>query len=257
MTRKGSLSEKHSYNKKVKTFGDMLQSHRIKIGATQRVLAEAIGSFVTITGNTVISEYERGFSLPSIPHIYALADIFDMDKDWLFMAVVKEHYNRFRSHHHDLYMQALRYKGEDKDAFYKRIKNLESRYYFCTEGKIHYTFPQFSGIMQGAMKRSDLNCQDLADGLKRLVGVEMAYSRSYIWNVVTGRKTPSLRITLDLAYFFDMNPSVIYSMVVKEKALAHIENMKRQWELYKERMANGTQDPEYKENNRQQVGELV
>ena len=228
-------------NAKVQTIGEMIRSYRLSKGLTQKRLAISIGSYVTVSGNTVISEYERGFSLPGIEHIYNLCEILGMDKQSFFEMVLRGHFRRFNIAHHKNFAEVV--KITTKNAYRGEInfKKFENRYYFCTKGKIKYHFPRFYDIMQKCYIEKGTTFDKIAQSLARKKYIKHQYSRSYIQEVISGRKSPSLKVVIDLCDYFKIDTLEVYKIVVEEKAISHAKNMMEQWELYKtERANNGT-----------------
>lgn len=222
----------------VDSVGHMIYAHRTSRGMTQKQLAKAIGSYITQKGGTVISEWERGFTLPRFDNIFKLAEVLKVEKEPFFNAILREYYDRFVAFHHENFckftmeVRKNRFKG---DLDYKKF---EGRYYFCTKGKINYHFPEFSGIMQKCYRKKGVTYLKIAKSLKRRKYIKHTYSRGHISAVINGYKVPSLKIVVDLSEYFKLDDFKMYEIVVKEKAICHAKNMMEQWNEYKKERLN-------------------
>ena len=222
---------------KVSTVADMIKYFRHKHGFNQKELAVKIGSFITKYDNTVISDYETGKLLPGIDHIYKLSLALNIDKDVFFNAVLREHYERFSIAHHKLYFEYINRIRKCIDPFEDEYVK-KGRYFFCSEGKISYRFPEFSKIMKKCYRESGKSYKQIRDEMEERYDIYKRYPESYIITSINGTQSPSMRIVIDLSKYFNLDPFKMYSLMVKEKALAHAANMMKQWELYKEKVSN-------------------
>jgi len=221
--------------------GDVVRYSRLAKKLTQRRLAVAIGSYVTKSGNTVISEYERGFSFPGLHHIYMLTEVLGIEREPFFNLVLEAYYARFVSVHSNNYFKIAEKLKENRFKGDYDFKEYEGRYYFFTKGKIKYHFPKFFGIMQTALIEKGVCFRKIAESLQRKKYIKHKYSRTYIYGVMNGERTPSMKVVIDLCEYFKLDSFQVYSIVIREKALCHKLNMIEQWKLYKnERLNNGT-----------------
>ena len=65
-------------NINIQIIGERLKELRLKKGLTQRVVAENMG-----VSKPIMSQYESGQRLPSIPKLIRLADYFNVSLDYL------------------------------------------------------------------------------------------------------------------------------------------------------------------------------
>lgn len=66
---------------------------------TQKRLCRLLGCYVSPKGSTLIADYEYGRVLPSLDNIYKLAKWLQVDREHLFMMVLREHADHFMEHH--------------------------------------------------------------------------------------------------------------------------------------------------------------
>lgn len=229
---------KISASDKVKTIGDMIRSFRLSNGFTQKELSIKIGSYVTKTGNNIITGYESNRVLPNISNIDALALALKIDKEVLFRMVLKEHYTRFLRKHSKLYFKTINRKKSDKEYNLVQHNEKEGRYYFCTIGKIKHSLPKFSAIIKKAFNKKGITYKQLIRSLKGKKYTDYTYNRVYLTEIINGKESPSIKMIIILAKYFELNTYEVYNIAMKEKAFAHAKNMMLQWELYKEEVNN-------------------
>jgi transcriptional regulator with XRE-family HTH domain len=133
----------------VNSVADLVTSFRLTNNLTQKKLAIEIGAYCSSSGNTVISEYENGKTLPGIEYIYRISNVLGIDKDSFFNIVLKEHFKRFTEKHMSIYTNFIQHNNFDKCI----------SYYFCTKGVVKYSFTKLSAILkESIIKHTDVRC---------------------------------------------------------------------------------------------------
>lgn len=216
-------------NYKINTVGDIIRSYRLKKGITQNKLASQMGLFCVDSHKPVkcnaVTRYETGIDLPSLPSIDKLSNLLDIDREALFNAILKERYVKFEQAYYEAYLYNLQNKSD---------KKIKRRYRFCTTGKIQYKFPEFSNLLLQKKKNKNLRFIDIKNKIEQ--ERNHSYSLSLIRWVMDGIRPPSLKLLLDLAFIFEIEPFILYKVAVRERALCHIKQMKEEWEKYKEKI---------------------
>jgi len=199
---------------KIKNEGEMIRSYRISKNMTQHTLSLAIGAYVAKSGDNQVCKYERRIHLPCVKYIYMLSEVLDIDKESFFRMVLREHYNKFTTIHHELFFRVI---NEKEVCDYK---NAKVQYYFCREGKIECHFGKSSGIMRDAFYKKNIPYKKMIADIVLQKAEDHRCSVSHIHGVIQGKRVPSVKVVIDLCEYLGLRPFEVYKIVVEEKALA-------------------------------------
>jgi transcriptional regulator with XRE-family HTH domain len=208
-------------NYKVNTFQETIRSFRLNKGLTQNKLAQEMGLFTGKHIGKNIKRYECGERIPDIKNAYHLADVLDINKDSFLVMILREHYKRFTEKHMKEYFEYIKTGKVRKEA----------RYYMCTTGEVSklYKFEHFPYLLKEVAKKDNITCEHLAEELAECVDPNHKYSVQYISKVISGKECPSVKIAVIICNYFGWNPFLVYSRIVREKAIFHMQNMSLEW----------------------------
>lgn len=198
---------------KVEEYSTLIRSHRLSAGLTQKALAEKIHSYISPRGANIISDYEKRRKLPDLEKTYLLSKALGIDSGSFFRMILKEHYINFIKRHLANFSR-------------KTIKNeiKENRYFFCSRGRVIYSFKNFVQLIEEELKLKGKRKNDLRGYLIK------RFSRTYIEGVLKGHKSPSIKMVLRISDFLEISALKLYKVMVEDKALSHAANMMREWD---------------------------
>jgi len=196
-------------NHKVSNVGEFIRSRRLSMNMTQVTLSKIIGCYISPRGNNQVSRYETREVLPEVEYVKKLTDALNIEGDALLTAVLREHFENFKEVHYKHY-----FKFMESD----RAKNVENRYYFCTRGKVKYEFPKLIKMIRSS---------GLTD--KQIVAKIPDFSEGFVRGILSGKRTPSLKILVRFAEVTGIPAFKLYKVAVEEKAIAHAKNMLNEW----------------------------
>ena len=199
----------HLKNHRVTNVGEFIRSKRLSLNMTQVNLSKIIGCYISPRGNNQVSKYETREVLPEVTYVKKLTDALNIEDDALFNAVLREHFERFKDIHYQHY-----FKFMNSD----RANNIENRYYFCTNGKVEYKFPKLLKMIKSSGLTGKQFCERIS-----------GFSEGFIRGILSGKRTPSLKILVKFAEVIGIPPFELYKVAVEEKAIAHAKNILNQW----------------------------
>lgn len=233
---KGCPSKHKGVKTKINTVGEMIYSHRITKGLTQKNLAKAIGAYVYRNVSYRVLNIEKGHNLPCFKNIYMLSKVLDIERESFFNMVLKEHYNRFIAKYHEKFFQVI---GMIRNGKNVSSINTTCRYTFCMTGKLKYNFSKSSAILKNAFLEKKVTYKAMATEMGNRKNVYHYYDYRDIWSMMHGKRQISLSVLIEVCDYLGINLFRVYKIRVEEKALAHAKNMMLQWGIYKRGRENG------------------